>query len=115
MSPPGPVRNRPGIGGHTIRRSATVAQYRGVCITCGGSVQPGDMIFYAPGNEAPSGLDCCGDRPDEDLIVTQRRDDLAAEDELTVDLASVMPHGRTVRDACPTCWQIPASNGSCGC
>jgi hypothetical protein len=42
----------------------------------------------------------------------QRRD---TEDEaqLTVDVAQVLP--RNPRAACPTCWQIPASNGACGC
>lgn len=30
-------------------------------------------------------------------------------------IASVMPRGKTVRDKCPQCFQIPASNGMCGC
>lgn len=91
------------------------AQYGGNCISCSGAIAPGDKIFYAPGNEGASGLDCCGDRPDEELTVVQCRDVGLDDEDMTVDVKSVMPHGRTARDACPTCWQIPASNDACGC
>jgi hypothetical protein len=93
-------------------RRAFKAAYAGACTSCSAAILPGDDVFYAPGNEGVSGLDCCGDKPDEDLVVVQRRD---TEDEaqLTVDVAQVLP--RNPRAACPTCWQIPASNGACGC
>jgi hypothetical protein len=97
----------------TGRRSFK-ASYAGACTSCSAAILPGDDVFYAPGNEGVSGLDCCGDRPDEDLIVVQRRD---SEDEpqMAVDVAQVLPRGKTAASACPTCWQVPASNGECGC
>lgn len=106
-----PVRLQPKPGG---QRRSFVAQYAGGCASCGVGILPGDQIFYAPGNEAASGLECCGDKDDADLVVVQRRD---TEDEpnMTVDPASVMPRGRTARDVHRACGQIPASNGTCGC
>lgn len=106
-----------------VMKSATVtpggrrgfsAQYAGACISCGAAILPGDHLFYAPGNEAPSGLECCGDKDDADLTVVQRRD---TEDDadMTVDVAKVMPRGRTARDACGRCFQVPAANDTCGC
>lgn len=110
---PDPIRKRLGSTHQPGRRSFP-AQYAGYCASCGAAVLPGDDLFYAPGNEAPSGLDCCGDKDNADLIVTQRRD---TEDDadMTVDAAKVMPHGRTARDMCSQCFQIPAANSSCGC
>ena len=95
-------------------RRAFKAQYAGACTSCSTAIFPGDDVFYAPGNEGVSGLDCCGDKDDADLIVVQRRD---TEDEaqLTVDIAQVLPRGRTRADMCPTCFQIRSSNNTCGC
>jgi hypothetical protein len=112
-SPPQPITKRPGSLTTYARRTFD-ARYAGSCASCSAPILPGDNVFYAPGNEAVSGLECCGDRPDEDLVVLQRADDHGDED-ATVDAAKVMPHGRTARDACQLCWQIPASNGTCGC
>lgn len=97
-----------------LTRKGFPAQYDGACISCGHRILAGDHVFYAPGNESVSGLDCCGDRDDADLTVVQVRD---TEDEagLTVELAQVMPRGRTARDACPKCWLVPANSGACGC
>lgn len=95
-------------------RKGFPAQYDGACISCSHRILAGDHVFYAPGNEGVSGLDCCGDKDDADLVVVQLRD---TEDEanLTVDASQVMPRGRTVQDRCDRCFQIPASNGACGC
>lgn len=96
-------------------RRAFKAQYPGNCISCGVAILPGDQIFYAPGNEAPSGLGCCGDRPDDELTVVQRRDETESSENPADTIARVMPRGRTARDMCSRCFQIPASNGTCGC
>ena len=97
----------------TTRRMFMASQASG-CATCIADILPGDAIFYGPGNEAASGMDCCGDKPDADPAVTQRPDD-AGDEDLTVDPRKVTPRGRTARDRCPTCFQIPATNGACGC
>lgn len=100
--------------GTTGRRSFP-AQYAGTCATCAAAILPGDALFYAPGNEAASGVDCCGDKDDLDLMAVQRHDDGGEGGDLTVDAATVMPRGRTARDACGRCFLVPASNGACGC
>lgn len=96
-----------------LTRKGFPAQYQGDCVSCSAAILPDDKVFYAPGNERVSGVDCCGDKDDADLTVVQARD---TEDEgLTVELAQVMPRGRSARDACPKCWLVPAANGTCGC
>jgi hypothetical protein len=98
----------------TATRRSFQAKYDGTCGTCPAPIAIGDGVFYAtPGAALVSGLDCCGDRPDEDLVTVQHAEE--PDEDLTVDVAKVMPRGRTARDACPTCWQVPASNGTCGC
>jgi hypothetical protein len=102
----------------TSTRRSFPANYAGACGTCPAPISVGDRVFYATqGSEHVSGLDCCGDRPDDDLAPARRADDgLTADDETPADaIARVMPRGRTARDACGTCWQIPSTNGSCGC
>lgn len=97
-------------------RRSWVAAYDTSCATCPASISPGDLYFIAPGGSAASGMDCCGDRDDAELLVHQRADDSGDEDESAVDtIARVMPRGRTARDACPKCWTVPANNGTCGC
>lgn len=98
------------------RRTFTAA-FAGSCTSCAAAILPGDAVFYAAGNEGVSGVDCCGDRADADLIVTHRSadHDAHADDDLTVDIAKVLPRGRTAVDACPRCRIIPSSNGACDC
>lgn len=100
-----------------LTRKGFPASFPGDCVSCGAAILPDDKVFYAPGNERVSGVDCCGDKDDADLVVHQRRDDgLAVDDEDPSDvIARVLPRGRTARDACTACWQIPANNGTCGC
>jgi hypothetical protein len=96
-----------------VRRTFT-AQYPGSCGTCPAAIQPGDHVFYALGNEMVSGLDCCGDRTDDDLA--PRTDHLAVDDEdAGTVVARAMPRGKTAADSCARCFQIPANNGACGC
>lgn len=100
----------------TSTRRTWVAAYDSSCATCTARIAPGDLYFIAPGGQTASGLDCCGDRDDADLVVTQRAEEDGGDDESPVTaIARVMPRGRTVGDACPKCWQVPASNGTCGC
>ncbi len=98
-----------------LTRKGFPAQYDGACISCGHRVLAGDHVFYAPGNESVSGLDCCGDKNDADLTVVQQRDTEDEPNVTYVDITTVMPRGRTARDACRTCFQVPANNGVCGC
>jgi hypothetical protein len=113
MKPPDLVRPR---APHSGRRTFE-AQYPGTCATCAAAFSVGDDIFYAPNAEAPSGADCCADRPDSDLLPTVRPDDSLSVDENdpSTVIARTMPRGRTAADACPRCWQIPSSSGVCGC
>ena len=102
----------------TAVRRSFAANYEGSCGTCPATIAVGDAIFYPqPGSVLVSGIDCCGDRPDEDLAPTVRGDEtLALDDEdAVVAIARVMPRGRTAADACETCFQIRSSNGTCGC
>lgn len=94
------------------------AKYDGVCGTCPAPIAVGDAVFYPhPGAEAVSGVDCCGDRPAEDLVAHARGDDSLSVDEedASAVIARTLPRGKTAASKCPTCWQIPANNGSCGC
>jgi hypothetical protein len=98
-------------------RRAFLAKYEGNCGACNQPIAVGDAVFYASGNEAAIGLECCGDRPDDELVVYQLPGEpLTADDEHPAEnIAKVLPRNRTRADMCPTCWQIPANNGACGC
>ena len=50
-----------------------------------------------------------------DLVVVSPEDDEDIEGRDLVPLSQVMPAGRSKRDLCPRCFQIPATNGVCGC
>lgn len=101
----------------TATRRGFIGKYDGTCATCTAPIAAGDEVFQAPGNEGYSGLQCCGDRGDDELVAHQRADDnLTVDDEDPADaIAQVMPRNRTARDACPKCWIIPAANGACNC
>lgn len=100
-----------------LTRRGFPAQFGGDCVSCGDGILPGDRVFYAPGNERVSGIDCCGDKDDADLVVVQRHDDSLSvdEDDAATVIARTLPRGKTAADRCGTCWQIPANNGTCGC
>ncbi len=51
-------------------------------------------------------IGCCGDLLDEESN--------EATDQST-KLPPVMPRGKSKKDMCPRCFQIPASSGVCGC
>ena len=79
-----------------------LANFPGRCGNCGELFAPGDEIFYDAGDTL-LGQDCCGES-----------DETAAGREPKA-LEPVMPRGRSVADRCGVCFQIPSSNGLCGC
>lgn len=79
------------------------AAYAGRCRNCNEVFVPGDEVFYVRGEDTVTGWDCCGDQDDAET---------ASE---TTPAGQVMPRGKTARDACARCFQVPASNGACGC
>ena len=77
------------------------ANYAGRCGNCGELFESGDDVFYDQGDTL-LGQDCCG---------------TASTDGPAVPKADqpVLPRGKTAADRCDTCFQIPSSNGLCGC
>ena len=83
--------------------SAFPARYAGRCSSCGELFGPGEAVAYAE-DDSLVGQDCCGGSGE------------ATASEPAVDnLARVMPRGKSVRDRCGTCFQIPSTTGVCGC
>jgi Fe-S cluster biogenesis protein NfuA len=76
------------------------ARYPGTCGGCGSEIDAGDTVFYDGDTLVGDGC-CAGDST------------LSAEARTTI--AQVMPRGKSVKDRCSKCFQIPASNGACGC
>lgn len=83
--------------------SPFAAHFPGRCGKCGEVFDIGTNVFYTTPDDILLGWDCCGasDEPDAASMVTPPD--------------RVMPRGKTARDACGRCWQIPATNGACGC
>jgi hypothetical protein len=97
-------------------RKTYTAQYVGRCSTCGGDIHPGDAIFYATGNDTPSGADCCAHRPDSELVIQGKADDIHTDDDgdPAMRIARVMPRGKTPADMCRECFMVH-SPGQRGC
>jgi hypothetical protein len=84
----------------------------GNCARCNKSYRRGDWLFRDAGELVA--VNCCATR--EDVRDESEPVPLGAEyfeDEGA--LAQVLPTGRTKADMCRICFQIPASNGVCGC
>jgi len=77
--------------------------YSGRCGNCGELFAPGAEVFYNQ-DDALIAWDCCGEQDDSRPAVSE-----------VTPRDRVMPRGKTVRDVCSRCFQIPASNGVCGC
>jgi hypothetical protein len=79
------------------------AKFAGRCGPCGQPFAEGDQVFYND-DDTLVGAECCGnpDEPRTDLSRTEPR-------------IPVMPRGKTAKDRCDGCFQIPAANGVCGC
>ena len=81
--------------------SSFPAAYAGSCGNCGEHFGPGEMIAYEEG--AVTVQSCCGTPDDPRTTPTATEPD------------RVMPRGMTAADRCDKCFQIPSSNGLCGC
>jgi len=68
-----------------------------------------DEWIFRDGKGRTVGVDCCATDGDRPAPVA----DYNPDEE--VGLAQVMPLRRSRADMCPNCFQIPASNGTCGC
>lgn len=80
------------------------ATHVGRCSSCGDPFDVGANIFYDH-NDQVVGLDCCGADDAE----------RGSEESAVTPVDKVMPRGKTAKDRCETCFQVPASNGVCGC
>lgn len=80
------------------------AAYAGRCRSCGTVFEPGTEVFYGRGEDTVTVWECCGDDDGRALTQAER-----------IPLGRVLPHGKSKRDMCGRCFQIPASNGACGC
>lgn len=80
------------------------ARYAGRCGDCGQAFSVGEPVSYNA-DDVLVGAECCdGEGRNADTFAPGR----AAVNE-------TMPRGKTARDKCPRCFQVPASNGVCGC
>lgn len=77
------------------------AEFPGQCAGgCGQHFPPGTLIAVVEGRVIVQ--DCCGDiGPDAAGPAAQPE--------------TILPRGKTAADKCRACFQIPASNGVCGC
>ena len=80
------------------------AAYAGRCGNCAEHFRPGEEVQY-DSDGLLIVVDCCGTLDDPPGIGRPR-----AEPSL-----KTVPRGKTAADRCGTCFQIPASNGVCGC
>jgi hypothetical protein len=76
------------------------ASYSGECGGCREHFGPGTEIAYVEGVLVVD--ECCG-----------TTDPILARTATAID--PVLPRGRKVSDRCGDCFQVPASNGVCGC
>jgi hypothetical protein len=102
-----------------MSRRYFTARYRSLCSSCKALIEPPDKAFYAfDDSNMVIGDICCGSLSDTDLIelLPNRNGPESTPDvDRDIDPATVMPRGRTARDMCLRCFQIPSSNGDCGC
>ena len=82
--------------------SSFPAAYAGRCGNCGEYFPPGAMVQYEEGAVLVI-QECCG-------IADEPREDRPAP---KPDV--VMPRGKSAADRCGRCFQVPSSNGVCGC
>jgi hypothetical protein len=86
------------------------------CYNCGLKIEEGERAFYVSDRDNIYGGGCCDILPLEELLRPVIADSEHEEERIhTVPVDRVMPRGRKVTDACSICFQIPSSNGGCGC
>lgn len=86
------------------------AKYHGLCLSCDEDIKPGESIVSHP----DAGFiheECIED------VGSVRESNGADFDSFTWGRApiAVLPRGKTSKDRCGKCFQVPASNGVCGC
>lgn len=81
------------------------AAYAGRCGNCGEPFQAGAEVFYDD-QDSLLVVECCGE---------EGQGAVHGAEQQTVKVDQVMPRGKTARDRCDRCFQVPASNGVCGC
>lgn len=87
------------------------------CGRCERLMRVSEYVFRSTGDTLV-GVSCCATE-DDTITDTGTRNsfgdqiDESLEAQEYVDLATVMPYGKTKKDMCERCFQIPASNGVC--
>jgi hypothetical protein len=71
----------------------------GYCFGCDGPFEAGDSIYYQDGDIWANHW--CVTDPSRRMYENSS--------------APVMPRGKTAKDMCMKCFQVPSSNGVCGC
>lgn len=90
------------------------ARYESLCIPCGQSIERGDEITNHP-KHGYIHLHCVDTA--DDVVYDMSESNGADFDSFTRGRSpiAVLPRGKTASDRCDKCFQIPASNGTCGC
>lgn len=97
------------------------ASYDGACGNCRAPIAKGEPVRYTSEDASTRlliGENCCGDLNLDMMLVPAGNLGLYAEDfdeHMRVPAGQVLPRRRSIHDMCRTCFQIPASNGVCGC
>lgn len=82
------------------------AKYNGQCIPCDELISVGDEVTMVDSDRGRITIHAhCAE--DGEIHVESRSG--------RPDHTATIPRGRTASDRCNRCFQIPASNGSCGC
>lgn len=87
------------------------AKYNGLCVPCGEDINQGDPITLHP--DAGYVHEDCAE--DVGKVAESNGADFNPRDRGRAPGIAVMPRGRTTKDRCDRCFQVPASNGACGC
>lgn len=104
------------MGTKVSARNYFTAKYRAPCYNCRQLIEIGDKAFYTPGHDHVIGELCCGEYTDTELLpLVESLDYEHGDAHDSVRLKALMPRGKHASDKCMKCFQIPASNGVCGC
>lgn len=110
-----------------MARNYFTARWASKCYSCGEPIEPNDKTFFLGGRDSVHGVACCGERADHELVVPMLsnayseafglvpNDDFTEQDDFRLNRRLVMPRGKSASDMCKKCFQIPSSNGVCGC
>jgi hypothetical protein len=89
------------------------AKYKSLCLPCDEDIQSGEYVTNHP--EHGWIHEECVHVADTIVMVSESNG--AAFDSFNRGRApvAILPRGKTAKDRCNTCFQVPASNGVCGC